>query len=172
MITSTSSEFTIIGRLLPDGSWDNSFKMLQCELPLLNGPSPFWFSPPSWNPRWLGGTTNGPPAPTAAIVQQPDGVFVIGGAFETVNGELRRRLARVNPDGALRGRLLLHLTGANSDLMRLHLPAEVETPYQIQTSTDLIHWFPWLNDDYPWWPAELWLNPNEPVRYFRALPTQ
>jgi uncharacterized delta-60 repeat protein len=154
----------IVGRLLADGSLDNSFAPLTCSLPLLQQFGPFWFNSPtivrSQGPERI--------VPGAALARQPDGVFVLAGAFDSINGEPRRRLARVDPDGSLRGRLLLELSAGTP--LRLSLPAEVEFPYVLETSPDLAHWSAWLQDDYPWWPVELWLTPSDPARFFRARP--
>ncbi|MEI6779439.1 MAG: Calx-beta domain-containing protein [Verrucomicrobiota bacterium] len=157
-------DHVIVGRLLADGSWDSSFASLTCALPLLQQTGPYWFNSPTFV-RSLGPELI---VPSVAMARQGDGVLVMAGAFDSVNGEPRRRLARVDADGSLRGRLLLELsTGAP---LRLSLPAEVEFPYVLETSSDLTHWTAWLQDDYPWWPAELWLAPNEPARFFRARP--
>ncbi|MGY3087211.1 putative delta-60 repeat protein [Hymenobacter sp. UYAg731] len=37
----------------------------------------------------------------SSVVRQPDGKIVVGGSFTEFNGQLIRRLARVNPDGTL-----------------------------------------------------------------------
>ncbi len=152
----------IVGRLLPDGTWDAGFEPLTCDLPLLKQTGPFWFNNPTFVPSL------GPEliAPTVELATQPDGILVLAGAFDSVNGEPRRRLARVDPDGALRGQLLLRLVRGSP--FRLLLPPEVEFPYILETSSDLTNWAPWLENDYPWWPAELWLSPSGPSRFFRA----
>lgn len=93
---------------------------------------------------------------------------MLAGAFDSINGEPRRRLARVDSDGSLRGRLLLELMAGRP--LRLSLPGEVEFPYVLETSSDLTRWTGWLENDYPWWPVELTLTPNEPARFFRARP--
>ncbi len=151
----------IIARLLPDGRWDSSFSRLCCGLPPAQQTSSFG-SPA--DPRFPGPQ---PLTATANLILQPDGVLVLGGAFDAVNTEPRRRLARVDPDGSLRGRLVLRV--AND--LKLQLPAEVEIPYAIESSTDLYHWSDWLIDDYPWCPADLWLPRGEPMRFFRARST-
>src|ERR1019366_8737502 len=104
--------------------------------------------------------------PGVALAQQPDGVFVLAGAFDSINGEPRRRLARGAPGGSLRGRLLLELIAGKPS--RLSLPGEVEFPYVLETSSDLTQWTEWLENDYPWWPVELGLTPNNPARFFRT----
>ena len=157
-------DHVIVGRLLADGTWDSSFTSLTCATPLLQQTGPFWFNSPTFV------SSRGPEliVPSVALARQPDGVFVLAGAFDSVNGEPRRRLARVDPDGSLRGRLLLELSAGTP--LRLSLPAEVEFPYVLETSPDLAHWSAWLQDDYPWWPVELWLTPSDPARFFRARP--
>jgi hypothetical protein len=60
---------------------------------------------------------------TASMARQPDGVLILAGAFHSVNGEPRRRLARLEPDGGLRGRLDLEPTAG--DPLRLFMPGEV-----------------------------------------------
>ncbi|HZI33423.1 MAG TPA: delta-60 repeat domain-containing protein, partial [Candidatus Binatia bacterium] len=162
----------VVGRLLSDGTWDDSFPLLTCALPLTQQPGPFWFNNPS-NPsvviRFPGGTIPEEeelPVPAVFLAGQPGGVLVLAGAFDSVNGEPRRRLARLDPDGALRGRLELNLSSDPSP--QLNVPGEVEVPYFIDTSTDLKLWSPWLINDYPWWQLELPLPTNEPIRFFRA----
>jgi hypothetical protein len=164
-IGSSVLDHTIVGCLLADGSWDNGFASLTCALPLLQQPGPFWFSSAtslsSLAPELI--------VPTVALAQQPDRVLVLAGAFDSVNGEPRRRLARVDPDGSLRGRLLLKLTAG--DPLRLLLPAEVEFPYVLESSSDLSHWSLWSEQDYPWWPAELLIAPSALDSFFRARQT-
>ena len=157
-------DHAMVGRLLADGSWDNSFIPLTCALPLLQQPGPFWFN----SPTFLISLESEQIVPTVALARQPDGVFVLAGAFDSINGEPRRRLARVDPDGSLRGRLLLELIAGKPS--RLSLPGEVEFPYVLETSSDLTHWTEWMVDEYPWWPVELGLTPSEPARFFRARP--
>ena len=157
-------DHVIVGRLLADGSWDASFTPLTCALPLLQQTGPFWFNSPTFV------SSLGPEliVPSVGLARQPDGVLVLAGAFDSINAGPRRRLARVNPDGSLRGRLLLELLAGKPS--RLSLPAEVEFPYILETSSDLSRWTEWLQDDYPWWPVELMLAPNEPAWFFRARP--
>jgi hypothetical protein len=160
----SSLDHVIVGRLLADGTWDSSFTSLTCATPLLRQTGPFWFNSPTFV------SSLGPElmVPSVALTRQPDGVLVLAGAFDSINGEPRRRLARVDPDGSLRGRLLLELNAGTP--LRLSLPAEVEFPYVLETSPDLTHWSGWLQDDYPWWPVDLWLTPSDPARFFRARP--
>ena len=160
----SSLDHVIVGRLLADGTWDSSFTSLTCATPLLRQTGPFWFNSPTFV------SSLGPElmVPSMALTRQPDGVLVLAGAFDSINGEPRRRLARVDPDGSLRGRLLLELNAGTP--LRLSLPAEVEFPYVLETSPDLTHWSGWLQDDYPWWPVDLWLTPSDPARFFRARP--
>jgi Domain of unknown function (DUF5122) beta-propeller len=122
---------------------------LTCALPLLQQPGPFWFSSPALvsplAPQLL--------LPTLAFARQPDGVLILAGAFDSVNGEPRRRLDRVNPDGSLRGRLLPQLKAGAP--LQLLLPAEVEFPYVLETSLDL---------------SQLDLASGAPSHFFRARP--
>jgi hypothetical protein len=155
----------IVGRLMPDGNWDSSFSWLSCALPPVPAAS-YFFSDEFGSNGWSG---HGP-LPTAWLASQPDGVLVLAGAFYTVNDEPRRRLARLKPDGMLRGRLNLNLTGGNPT--RLSVPGDVEVPYVLETSLDLEHWSGWLHNDYPWWPVDLWIWAEEPARFFRARPVQ
>ncbi len=152
----------VIGRLLPDGTWDSSFNLVTCPLPLVRQPGPFWFNDPMARPT----QSLQPTVPAVSIVRQPNGVLVLGGVFDAINGEPRHRLARLDPDGSIRGRLILLL--AKAEPLRLVLPPEVETPYVIQSSPDLVHWVDWLANDYPWWSAELWFPTSEPARFFRT----
>ncbi len=150
----------VFGRLLPDGAWDSGFAMQQCALSELRNSDEFWFDDPSADPE------TSAPVSTAWLARQPGGVLVLAGAFYAVNGEPRRRLARLAPDGALHGRLNLELRG--SDPLQLSMPGEVEVPYWIETSFDLEHWKEWLFIGYPWRPVDLWLPTDEPVHFYRA----
>jgi uncharacterized delta-60 repeat protein len=166
-ITSTgfTLEQTILGRLLPDGDWDNSFGMLVCNLPRVDSANPHWFTGPRVR---VGGTQA--PLSTAWLAPQSDGVLVLAGGFHAVNHEPRGRLARVDASGALRGRLHLELSRNDSLGLRLRLPGEVEVPYELEISTDLEHWSGWLFNGHPWWPLELWLPADDPARFYRATP--
>jgi len=154
----------IIGRLQADGAWDSTFQPVICEIPLLREPGPYWFNDPV--PPITALKTSYPPVTTATFAVQPDGVLVLGGAFDAINDEPRHRLARIESHGALRGRLKLEMAGPQP--LRLQLPAEAEVPYLIETSTDLIHWSSWLVNQYPWWPVELLLPAEDGPRFFRA----
>ena len=90
------------------------------------------------------------------------------GPLPTWRGTPRAGLARLDPDGSLRGRLLLELMAGKP--LRLSLPGEVEFPYVLETLSDLTRWTEWLENDYPWRPVELGLTPNEPARFIRARP--
>jgi uncharacterized delta-60 repeat protein len=166
-ITSTgfALEQTILGRLLPDGDWDNSFGMLVCDLPRVDSANPHWFT----GPRVRVGGTHAPLS-TAWLAPQSDGVLVLAGGFHAVNHEPRWRLARVDAAGTLRGRLHLELARDEFEGVRLRLPGEVEVPYELETSTDLEHWSGWLFNGHPWWPLELWLPADDPARFYRAIP--
>jgi len=151
-----------IGRLLPDGTWDNDFWLITCDLSEANQiPGPFWFDNVS---RLI--TQPYQPVPVLSIAQQPDGIIVLGGTFNSVNGELRRRIARLEPNGALRGRLQLAFTSTQP--REIVFPEEVEIPYVVETSTDLMHWIAWVQNDYPWWSLQLPVTTDARARYFRA----
>jgi hypothetical protein len=152
-----------IGRLLPDGTWDSSFGLISCDLTEVNQiPGPFWFN------NLPSSLTAQPyqPVPAAAFAQQPDGITVLAGSFNSVNGEPRRRIARLDPTGALRGRLQLGF--ASTQPQELIFPEEVETPYTIETSTDLAHWMPLGQNDYPWRSLQFPVAIDAAARYFRA----
>lgn len=152
----------VVGRLLPNGTWDNSFGLISCDLSEANQvPGSFWFNNPS---RLI--TQPYLPVPAARFVQQPDGVLVLAGAFGSVNGEPRRRIARLDPTGTLRGRM--QLSFSSTQPRELMFPEEVEVPYVVETSTDLTHWVSWVQNDYPWWPLQLPVTIDARSRYFRA----
>ncbi len=156
----------VIGRVLADGTWDSAFGLISCDLgEVIQSPGPFWFN------NNLSQFFSQPllPIPSAGFVQQPDGVLVLGGTFNLVNGELRRRLARLDPNGTLRGRLQLNLSpGQPQTPETLFLPPEIEAPYIIESSADLVHWTPWIQNDYPWTAIQLALPIDVPARFFRA----
>jgi uncharacterized delta-60 repeat protein len=156
-------EQAVIGRLLPDGAWDETFQRLVCDLPRVQPADVAWFTVESGR---LPDEKPAAPLSTAFLAQQPDGVLVLGGAFHAVNGEPRRRLARVDPSGALRGRLQLELV--RDDPLLLRVAGEVEVPYELQTSTDFEHWSNWLFNGQPWLPVELSLPAEDPARFYRA----
>ncbi|HTL16138.1 MAG TPA: Calx-beta domain-containing protein [Patescibacteria group bacterium] len=152
----------VVGRLLPDGTWDNSFGLISCDLSeAMKLPGPFWFNDPA---RLRKQPLQ--PIPTAFLATQPDGILVLAGTFNSVNGEPRRRLARLEPTGALRGRLQLGFSSAQP--RELIFPEEIEVPYVVEISTDLAHWIPWLQNDYPWWPLQLPVSTDAEPRFFRA----
>jgi hypothetical protein len=150
----------LIGRVLPDGSWDSAFGLITCDLSgVMQLPGPFWFNDLSQLQR-----QPSLPIPAATFAQQPDGVLVLGGTFSSVNGEPRRRLARADANGVLRGRLQLSMSLSNM----LSIPPEIEAPYIVETSRDLTHWTPWVQNDYPWWSLQLPISIDTPARFFRA----
>jgi len=153
----------ILGRVLPDGAWDSTFGLVEIGLPLLQMTGPFWFNDPENQPS-VGAP---PPFPAAFLVQQPDGVLVLAGAFDTVNSEPRRRLARLEPDGALRG--VFGLGIASGALPRLIAPGEVEAPYVVETSVDLQTWAPWRTNASPWQGWSEAVPTGNPRGFFRAV---
>src|SRR5262245_46008672 len=54
-----------------------------------------------------------------AIVLQPDGKVLLGGAFTTVDGAPRGRVARLNPDGGLDTAFLNGMAGADLDVQAM-----------------------------------------------------
>jgi uncharacterized delta-60 repeat protein len=153
----------IIGRVLADGSWDSSFAMITCALPLIKGSGPFWFDFPTARLFDRGEM----PVPTAFAARQPDGVVVLAGAFDSVNGEPRRRLARLEPDGDLRG--VLRLDIGHGVTPALTGPGEVEIPYVVESSPDLQNWTPWRTNASPWQGWREAIQIGEDHRFFRAV---
>ncbi len=151
----------VVLRLLSDGQWDGSFPLLYCPVSLPAFASATWTE----NPALLGLNSTRYPGPCARMALQPDGILVLAGAFEEINGEPRHRLARLDLSGALRGRLRIEMTRSPRQLL---LPAEVEQPYVIEFSDDLKAWHPWLINMYPWWPAAVALPTDDQIRFFRA----
>jgi uncharacterized delta-60 repeat protein len=74
-----SDALTSLRRLNPDGSTDTSFAAIVSPEP----------------------TDVGPMNSVAGVLVQPDGNIVIGGRFSQVNGEPRKALARLLPNGSL-----------------------------------------------------------------------
>jgi hypothetical protein len=105
--------------------------------------------------------------PTAFAALQPDRVVVLAGAFDSVNGEPRRRLARLESDGDLRG--VLRLDIALGMTPTLTWPGEVEIPYVIESSPDLQSWTPWRTNALPWqgWSEAIAIQDEH--RFFRAV---
>ncbi len=151
----------VVLRLLADGQWDSSFPLLYCPVSLPAFASATWTE----NPALVRPDSSRYPGPCARMALQPDGVLVLAGAFEEINGEPRHRLARFDLSGALRGRLRFEMTRSPRQLL---LPAEVGQPYVIELSDDLKAWHPWLINTYPWWPAAVALPADDQTRFFRA----
>jgi hypothetical protein len=153
----------VIGRLQADGTWDSEFTMVTCDLPLLQRTGPFWFNmlgtPGNFRPQLQ-------PVPTVHLLQQTNGIIALAGAFDLVNQQSRRRLARLEQDGALRGQLILGLAGGLSP--RLSIPPEVEAPYVIEDSADLTDWTAIRTNGYPWSPLDESMAPDSAIRFFRA----
>ena len=63
----------------------------------------------------------GPNTEVRAIALQPDGRILIGGAFTTVNGISRGRLARLESDGSLQGSFLSGQLGVNTGVLSIAL---------------------------------------------------
>jgi uncharacterized delta-60 repeat protein len=156
---------TVLGRLMPDGSWDSSFRLLQTTN------SNFIIQPPRYVPQKYPAIVQQPSAAIRGMAQQPDGTIVIGGDFTEINGELRRHLARIDPGGRLRGMLSLSIETTPLGLVQLSTPAEVEKPYVIEESEDLTSWFPVRTNATPWIPISLYGEPaaSGAPRFFRAV---
>jgi len=107
------------------------------------------------------------PVPTAFAARQPDGVVVLAGAFDSVNGEPRRHLARLESDGDLRG--VFRLDIGRGVTAALTGPGEVEIPYVIESSPDLHTWTPWRTNALPWqvWSEAIPIQSEH--RFFRAV---
>ena len=140
---------SIMGRLMPDGLWDASFQMAIATNPPPLVPTPLV-------PKTVQQELWGAPGALRALVRQPDGILVVGGAFNELNGESRRRLARLEAEGgprgvfALQARLELAAGG-----VRLVLPPEVEWPYVVEQSPDLRVWTLLATNITPWIGLEL-----------------
>jgi hypothetical protein len=158
----TQIERAILGRLQPGGAWDPDFGLVDLGLPLIKVTGPFWFNDPLNQPYF-----NDTPVPTAFFARQPDGVVVLAGAFDSVNGEPRWRLARLEPDGDLRG--VLRLDIARRVTPALAVPGEIEIPYVVESSTDLQTWTPWRTNASPWqgWSEAIQIGNDH--RFFRAV---
>ncbi|MCL4787906.1 MAG: hypothetical protein KJ070_14120 [Verrucomicrobia bacterium] len=61
-------------RLNPDGSLDSGFAV---------------------------GSAAGTPNMIGSVIEQPDGKLVVGGVFQTFNGQVRNSIVRLNPDGSI-----------------------------------------------------------------------
>jgi uncharacterized delta-60 repeat protein len=150
----------ILGRLQAGGAWDADFGLVDIGLPLINVAGSFWF-------RLNQPYVDEPPVPTAFAARQPDGVVVLAGAFDSVNGEPRRRLARLEPDGDLRG--VLRLDIGRGMTPALTGPGEVEIPYVIESSPDLQNWTPWRTNALPWQGWSEAIQMGDERRFFRAV---
>lgn len=155
-------DHAVVGRLLPNGVWDGSFDRVTCGIPLVRQTGPFWFNAPSH--QFL--VQSPPPVPTVFLSRQPNGILNLAGAFDDVNGVPRRRLARLDPEGVVRGALQLGISPPNP--VQLYVPPEVEMPYVIDYSPDLQSWSPWRTNTAPWREWRESVAAGEPGGFFRA----
>lgn len=159
---------TILARLLPDGTWDESFHWLSAtSISSLAFAPKFDFNDRSPTEPELESSES-----IKSFALQPDGVLVLGGAFNEIDGEPRRRLARLDSTGTLRGRLALILDASVPGLLRVGAQPEIEIPYAIESSADLITWETVRLNRTPWIPAAITLESaaSLPYEYFRAVP--
>jgi uncharacterized delta-60 repeat protein len=163
----TVKQRALVGRLLADGAWDPSFSLVTCDLPLLRQRVPYWFDGLTPDLEVNGSLQ---PVPTALLAQQTNGVVVLAGTFDSVNGEPRRRLARLEANGMVRGHLGLRLSAGLPP--RLLVPDEVEFPYQVEASNDLENWSEWLLNPTPWIGLELPIPLEAEARFFRVRPME
>jgi uncharacterized delta-60 repeat protein len=138
---------SIIARLLPDGAWDSSFTLLEAEpaSDLVVEQFHDRFVTPRYmdSLAWAGAFRS--------LAFAPSGYLAVGGAFARINHEPRRSLTRIGSDGQLRGVLRLELTrDPASGLIRLTVSPEVQLPYAILASHDLMTWNPILVNYQPW----------------------
>ena len=110
-----------IARLNPDGSLDNSF---------LNGMA-------------------GPDLHVVyALALKPDGKVIIGGAFNTVNGVSRYRIARLNTDGSVDpffqngGQPVLDRAGIRTNHFTFQISGPSNQVIVVEASANLLNWFP------------------------------
>ena len=80
------------------------------------------------------------PVLISSIALQPDGQILIGGLFTAVNGVTRLGLARLNGDAGLIQLSLAPRGPANQ--LRASLTSWPGNRYRIESSTDLVNWFP------------------------------
>jgi len=155
---------SIVGRLLPDGQWDSSFQVATATNPpplIPTLPRPMTVQEDLW----------GAPGAIRTFVQQPDGILVVGGAFNEINGIPRRRLARLEADGWPQGvfELRVRLDPVTGGLC-LALPPEIEWPYVVEQSVDLRVWTPVATNTAPWTGLELPITDEQQShQFYRAV---
>jgi uncharacterized delta-60 repeat protein len=137
---------TVVGRLLPDGAWDETFQPLVATNSLQSVFAIKYPFPGSQNPPDAFESA----ASIRGLAAQPDGTVTLGGTFNEINGDARRRLARVNPDGVLRGQLAFMIRQTTSGLIELKTSPEIEIPYLVERSTDLLSWEGFRTNNTPW----------------------
>jgi uncharacterized delta-60 repeat protein len=154
---------TVVARLLPDGAWDDSFEWIAATnssslvLPPRN--------PLNAESDWRGSGS------IRALAWQSDETLFLGGVFNEINGEPRRRLARFDSDGRQRGQLALSISDEAAGLLRIATDAEAEVPYVIERSRDLDSWEKVRTNATPWSPLLIQLEAEAagPHEYYRAV---
>ncbi|MFO1499741.1 MAG: delta-60 repeat domain-containing protein [Verrucomicrobiota bacterium] len=157
----------VIGRLLPDGQWDSTFQLVTALDPFAGIMTPrFPFNDPESD------SFVELPGSISSVAQQPDGVMTIGGSFTEINQEPRPRLARLQPDGELRGQLTPLIGIATSRVIDLRAGPEVPIPYVMQSSADLVHWSNLSTNASPWKGAQFELDSAGlgAWQFFRMVP--
>jgi len=85
-----------------------------------------------------------------SLVLQPDGKVIIGGAFTSVNGVSRYRIARLNTDGSVdplfhnggQPRPLLSNAGIRSNAFVFQLNGQSNQTIVVEASANLVNWLP------------------------------
>jgi len=138
-----------IARLNPDGSLDNSF---------------------------LNGMAGPDPNVVNALVLQPDGKVIIGGAFTAVNGVSRYRIARLNADGSIDplfqngGLPVLNNAGIQSNRFVFQVSGQSNQVIVVEASANLLNWLPLVTNTLSGSPL-LFSDPapaSLPGRFYRA----
>jgi hypothetical protein len=138
-----------IARLNPDGSLDNSF---------LNGMA-------------------GPDLHVVyALALQPDGKVIIGGAFNTVNGVSRYRIARLNTDGSVDpffqngGQPVLDRAGIRTNHFTFQISGPSNQVVVVEASANLRQWLALATNTLSGGPV-LFSDPgpaSSSMRFYRA----
>lgn len=161
---------SFVGKLRPDGQWDHTFSPAVATntsgSTLLTG---FAFNDVENRPG-----TNFTAGAIASVARQTDGVIVLAGTFDDIDHEPRHRLARLNPNGSLRGRLALEVGFAPNGELRVITEPEIPVPFAVEYSENLESWLLLGTNETPWTRLQLQF-PRDPLRaqeYFRLCPTR
>lgn len=159
---------SLLGRVQAEGQWDLNFPILRAagsgfagsRSPLQPGDLDY--------PDYAGGAL--PLARPALLVLQgtADGRVVLGGSFSHLNDQPRRRLARLDPSGALTGQFQLQAWPRVGEV-RVTLPLEVPWPYRVETLVDLRHCTAHGTNATPWQGWRLDLPAVGPQQFLRAV---